>query len=232
MKAVASRPNRGNTSSKSKPGAIPPARQNAPWMLVQPSVWLASTRAVGGASGANRLSGNAISEALVFGEVAGREAAQHASSRAHGFRSRDADSLLEGSRPPSGGDGTSAIALLGELKALMWRDVGPFRTRAGLDRAIVRIREMAADDLPRVPVPETAVFANEMADWHELRAALLVAESVAVAARAREESRGAHQREDFPESNAALARNQTVRLDDTNAVAGFDTNTREPDTHR
>ncbi len=185
--------------------------------------------AVGGASGANRLSGNAISEALVFGEVAGREAAQHASSRTHGFRSRDADSLLEGSRPPSGGDGTSAIALLGELKALMWRDVGPFRTRAGLDRAIGRIREMTADDLPRVPVPEAAVFANEMADWHELRAALLVAESVAVAARAREESRGAHQREDFPESSAALARNQTVRLDDTGAVASFDEDRRQPD---
>jgi succinate dehydrogenase/fumarate reductase flavoprotein subunit len=187
---------------------------------------------VGGASGANRLSGNAISEALVFGEVAGREAAQHASSRAHGFRSADIDSLFEASRPPSGGNGASAAALLGELKALMWRDVGPFRTRTGLDRAIGRIRAMGADDLPRVPVPEGAVFANEMADWYELRAALLAAESVAVAARAREESRGAHQREDFPESNIAFARNQSVRLDGTCVVVNFDEDTGQPDTGR
>jgi len=112
----------------------------------------------------------------------------------------------------------------------MWRDVGPFRTRSGLDRAIHRIRGMAADDLPRVPVPEAASFANEMADWHELRGALLVAESVAVAARAREESRGAHQREDFPESSADFARNQTVRLDDGDAVASFDEDVKELDT--
>jgi succinate dehydrogenase/fumarate reductase flavoprotein subunit len=190
----------------------------------------AAGEAVGGAGGANRLSGNAISEALVFGEVAGRQAARHALNRADGFDSAHAESLRALSSPPRGGDGASAIALLGELKALMWRDVGPFRTRAGLDRAIHRIRGMATDDLPRVPVPEATPFANEMADWHELRAALLVAESVAVAARAREESRGAHQREDFPASGAGFARNQTVRLDDGDAVASFDEDAGEPGT--
>jgi len=182
----------------------------------------AAGEAVGGAGGANRLSGNAISEALVFGEVAGREAAHHALGRAHDFRAVDAADLREQSKPPAGGDGASAIALLGELKALMWHDVGPFRTRAGLDRAIGRIRAMAADNLPRVPVPEAAAFANELADWYELRAALLAAESVAVAARAREESRGAHQREDFPESSAAFLRNQTVGLHNNRPVASFD----------
>ena len=57
-----------------------------------------------------------------------------------------------------------------------------------------------------------APFANQIADWHELSAALLAAEAVAVAALAREESRGAHQRDDFPDMRAELAWNRTLRL--------------------
>jgi succinate dehydrogenase/fumarate reductase flavoprotein subunit len=49
-------------------------------------------------------------------------------------------------------------------------------------------------------------------DWFDLRQGLLVAEAVILAATAREESRGAHQREDFPEMNEAWTRNQVLRL--------------------
>jgi succinate dehydrogenase/fumarate reductase flavoprotein subunit len=51
-------------------------------------------------------------------------------------------------------------------------------------------------------------------DWFDLRHGLLVAEAVILAAFAREESRGAHQREDFPEMNEAWTRNQMLRLAD------------------
>src|SRR5204862_146908 len=52
--------------------------------------------AVGGANGANRLSGNAITEALVFGRLAGRSAAQRAKTlRAHAFRQEAARSALD-----------------------------------------------------------------------------------------------------------------------------------------
>ena len=99
----------------------------------------------------------------------------------------------------------------------MWTDVGPFRTRDGLERALAQIRSMRTA-LANEPAPIPAPFANEIADWHELRSALLTAEAVAVAALAREESRGAHQRNDFPHMRGALASNPCVRLVGENAT--------------
>ena len=92
----------------------------------------------------------------------------------------------------------------------MWKQVGPFRDRAGLTSALERIRAMRDDDLPRVPVPRDTAFAIELADRQELRSALLVAEAVAVAALAREESRGAHQRDDFPDTSTRFRSNQEI----------------------
>ena len=92
----------------------------------------------------------------------------------------------------------------------MWEKVGPFRDRAGLTAALDRIRAMQTDELPRVPTSRDTAFAIELTDWHELRAALLVAEAVTLAALAREESRGAHQRDDFPETSEKLRSNQEV----------------------
>ena len=172
----------------------------------------AAGEAVGGAAGANRLSGNAISEALVYGEIAGREAARYAGRHAGGWSARAADAVRDAAAGGSNGatGGTSAAALMGELRRLMWAQAGPFRDRAGLSAALDRIHAMRIDDLPRVPVPRETAFANELADRHELRSALLVAEAVTVAALAREESRGAHQRDDFPETSERFRGNQQV----------------------
>ena len=178
----------------------------------------AAGEAVGGAAGANRLSGNAISEALVYGEVAGREAARYARDHAGGRDARAADAVRDAAAPAprsvaggnDGADGTSAAALMGELRRLMWSQVGPFRDRAGLSAALDRIRAIRTGALPRISVPRETAFAIELADWHELRSALLVAEAVAVAALAREESRGAHQRDDFPETSGRFRANQEI----------------------
>ena len=99
---------------------------------------------------------------------------------------------------------------MGELRRLMWSQVGPFRDRAGLSAALDRIRAIRTGALPRISVPRETAFAIEFADWHELRSALLVAEAVAVAALAREESRGAHQRDDFPETSERFRANQEI----------------------
>ena len=172
----------------------------------------AAGEAVGGAAGANRLSGNAISEALVYGEIAGREAARHAEGHAGGWDARAAETARDAAEPwvRGTGNGRSAIALVQELRRLMWKQVGPFRDRAGLTSALERIRAMRVDDLPRVSIPRDTAFAVELADWQELRSALLVAEAVAVAALAREESRGAHQRDDFPDTSARFRSNQEI----------------------
>ena len=174
----------------------------------------AAGEAVGGAAGANRLSGNAISEALVFGEIAGMEAAGHAAEHGGGWDTQAADAARNASVPKApaatGGAGVSAVALMRELRGLMWKNVGPFRNRADLVAALDRIRAMRTDELPRIPVSRGTAFAIELTDRHELRAALLVAETVTVAALAREESRGAHQRDDFPETSEKFQSGQEV----------------------
>ncbi len=180
----------------------------------------AAGEAVGGANGANRLSGNAITEALVFGHAAGRNAAAEARATADAWEARAAKRALDrlAARPGANGgatggasDGAPAAPLLfRDLRALMWDKVGPLRSGDGLAAALDRIRRLRSDVLPQVPVAAAGAYDTALADWYELRAGLEVAEAVAAAALARRESRGAHQREDHPESLPALATPQTI----------------------
>ena len=172
----------------------------------------AAGEAVGGANGANRLSGNAITEALVFGHRAGRNAALEAARTPDAWRPSAArpalDTLAE--RKEARGEGPSSLALSHELRQLMWEQVGPLRDGAGLDGAVERIRRMRREHLPGLAVPACGAYDTGLADWYTLRAGLEVAEAIAATAAARRESRGAHQREDFPESDAQLAMSQQV----------------------
>jgi len=182
----------------------------------------AAGEAVGGANGATRLSGNAISEAFVFGERAGRFAAAEAraASRAP-VPDSAADAVIAEGRARLGKQSGGAPALMRELQALMWDKVGLLRTGAALEAALARIREMRAGDLREIGIAEEAPFNQALLDWYELRAGLLCAETVALSAINRTESRGAHQREDIPDADPGFERNQTVALDGEELVAGW-----------
>ena len=179
----------------------------------------AAGEAVGGANGANRLSGNAISEALVFGERAGRCAAT--ATPVSGWRNSAAAEALERIRSLADGRAgdESAAPLLDELRALMADDVGPVRDEAGLGRALGRLGEMRAA-LPSLAVAPGRTCNASLADWFELRASLIAAEAVARAALARQESRGAHQRSDFPGSHSVPARRQWVAMHRNGVIGG------------
>jgi succinate dehydrogenase/fumarate reductase flavoprotein subunit len=168
----------------------------------------AAGEAVGGANGANRLSGNAIPEALVFGERAGRFAA---AEPAAGWRASAAAEAIERIRERRDGrpGDVAASALLEALRALMEDDVGPLRSAAGLERALARLGEMRAA-LGEVAIAPGRECNASLADWFELRASLVAAEAVTRAALARRESRGAHQREDFPETRPDFALSQRI----------------------
>jgi len=171
----------------------------------------AAGEAVGGANGANRLSGNAITEALAFGRRAGRYAAQDALASAalrwDGAR-RDAHWYTQG---PSRLDFNPAQMLV-ELQALMSDEVGPFRTEAGLQRALHRLTAMRAQ-VGEVPPQGTGGLDCIRIDWFDLFQMLLVAELVTRAALLRTESRGAHQREDFPGLDESWRLNQVVNME-------------------
>jgi succinate dehydrogenase/fumarate reductase flavoprotein subunit len=170
--------------------------------------------AVGGANGANRLSGNALTEAFVFGRRAGQSAAVRAGGRAaakpHAADLRAALELVAADAADSHGPNTAAM--IEQLQAIMADDVGPLRTGARLRRALAGIASLTAA-LGERPAGRAGGFDLQRLEWFDLRNMLTVARAVAESALNRCESRGAHQREDFPETLPDWQVHQHVRLD-------------------
>ena len=176
----------------------------------------AAGEAVGGANGANRLSGNAITEAFVFGERAGSSAARMAHQTSMAWNAMAVDAHIDAIQElvsRRSNNGVSPASYQTELQHVMWEMAGPFRTGDKLAAALKRIQGMH-NDLPSLSVGSEASFNLDIQDWFELRAMLVTAEMVVTSALARIESRGAHQREDFPESKAAFEQNQVLALTD------------------
>jgi succinate dehydrogenase / fumarate reductase, flavoprotein subunit len=174
--------------------------------------------AIGGANGANRLSGNAITEALVFGARAGRNAAGYALQNASLWSPQAAHPTLDLLRSAQHRDAPNPAALVRDLKALMADEVGPFRTEQKLQSALGAIARLKTD-IGETPFSSATAFDPVLVDWLDLRNMLLVAQSVTVPALARTESRGAHQREDYPGLDEAWCVNQIVALSPGNELA-------------
>jgi succinate dehydrogenase/fumarate reductase flavoprotein subunit len=182
----------------------------------------AAGEAVGGANGANRLSGNAITEALVFGARAGAAAAGMVKNVQAGWDERFAEAAsrgLDSFRQSSDEAGPAPVALQTELQRLMWEKAGPFRTGTELAAALARIEEMQKEELLRLRIGGERNFNLDVQDAFELRAMLMSAEAVVRSALARTESRGAHQREDFPAPDAGFSKNQALKLEDGKLAA-------------
>lgn len=183
----------------------------------------AAGEAVGGANGANRLSGNAIPEAFVFGERAGRFAAEYARGRNRSWVADAAvghvDQLnaMIGRQTDANGEKAALGGMWAELQRLMWEKVGVLRTGDKLTSALTRIRDMRTE-LESVAPADDNEFNLTLQDWYDLRSALLTAESVTLAAINRTESRGAHQREDFEQTDPGQTYNQRLRLDDHGSI--------------
>ena len=183
----------------------------------------AAGEAVGGANGANRLSGNAIPEAFVFGERAGRFAAEYARGRNRSWVADAAvghvDQLnaMIGRQTDANGEKAALGGMWAELQRLMWEKVGVLRTGDKLTSALTRIRDMRTE-LGSVAPADDNEFNLTLQDWYDLRSALLTAESVTLAAINRTESRGAHQREDFEQTDPGQTYNQRLRLDDDGSI--------------
>jgi succinate dehydrogenase/fumarate reductase flavoprotein subunit len=174
----------------------------------------AAGEAVGGANGANRLSGNAITEAFVFGARAGACAGEKVKLFESIWDDDVARRSTETLRRPGDAHATgreTPIALQTELQKLMWENAGPFRTGAKLAEALEKIDQME-QRLAELKVGSEGRFNLDLQDWFELRAMLTTANAVVASALARKESRGAHQREDFPRSSDAMLKNQVCEL--------------------
>ena len=155
----------------------------------------------GGAHGANRLGGNGVANSTVFGGIAGDEMAAQAAAQRH-WAEFDNDlvedaiarSLVPFAQPPA-----DINAIRDRLLDVMWDGVGVLRDADGLRRAqgeLVQLR----DELHGSGLADAnRVFNLSWHDWLNLNSLLEVSEVIAAAALSRENSRGAHYREDFTE---------------------------------
>jgi len=134
-----------------------------------------------GVHGANRLASNSLLEGLVFGALVAETMAAEAPAAIPALP----DSAPPAASVPTGADATEKW--IAELRELMWKDAGLLRDAAGLHRAQRHLDALAVT-IPR-GLSRRAVEARNL---H------LVANIMVASALGREESRGAHYRNDFP----------------------------------
>ena len=162
-----------------------------------------------GLNGGNRLGSNSLSECLVFGAAAGRHAAHYAGS-AKPVTANPVDAILwdEARRVESQylekKDGDERMgSIREEMQHAMDAGAGVFRTKEGLEKLIEQLGGLR-ERFERVKIEDSSrTFNTELVAALELDFMLEVSQTIAVSALAREESRGAHARRDFPERNDA-----------------------------
>jgi succinate dehydrogenase/fumarate reductase flavoprotein subunit len=155
----------------------------------------AAGEVTGGLHGANRMGGNALSEAVVFGARAGISAADWA--KGNGAKVRQSVlSILDERVRARQGDGCREADLPGKIRRIMWEDGGILRNEKGLSRALDGmweiLRGFSGPANKKSPARAGAIELR-----FSTRAACLILE----AALRRKESRGSHFREDYPEQN-------------------------------
>ena len=186
-----------------------------------PGLYAAGEVACVSINGANRLGSNSLTECLVFGARAGRAAAafaaqQKESNPAVFAQARDEERRLKESFLRKIGGKERIATLREEMQKIMEACAGIYRTGADL--------QQAAQDLPRLQDrfhdlsldDRSYTFNTELTAALELSFMLDVAESMVHSALARRESRGSHQRTDFPQrdDNNFLAHSLAYRVPD------------------
>ncbi len=169
----------------------------------------------GGVHGANRLGGNGVANSTVYGGIAGEAMAAWVASEGV-WRTPDeiaitlATAAAEAPFTRKAGGVADIETIREALYDCMWDDVGVLRTRVGLERAAVRLRELA-QQLEQICVATgSRAFNLTWHDWLNLSNLIAVSQVITQAALAREDSRGAHFREDFPETGDLPTSTYTV----------------------
>jgi len=155
----------------------------------------------GGAHGSNRLGGNGVANSTVYGGVAGDVMGMDI-RKMGALRDPDEEVLsaeIERAQAPFAQKPANIQALRHNLQEAMWEDVGVMRTEYGMERGIKRVADIS-NELMTVGVDSSNLAFNlTWHDWLNMRSLCDVSDVIAKAGIARENSRGAHFREDFPE---------------------------------
>jgi fumarate reductase flavoprotein subunit len=172
----------------------------------------------GGVHGANRLGGNGVANSTVFGGIAGDTMAAWVPREGALVPPDGAalDAAIAALEAPFARPARNLSPLRDALQEMMWDKAGILRDAAGLAEAASGLDALEVElDASGVDGANRA-FNMTWHDWLNLKSLLVVSRAIVVASLAREESRGAHWREDFPQTNdeAAGLAATSVRLED------------------
>jgi len=156
----------------------------------------------GGVHGANRLGGNGVANSTVYGGIAGESMAVRVANQ--GTWADCDETVVENAIDRAEFPFSLTPGDLGALRETLWRtmwdDVGVVRSEAALRRALARLDEHG-EELRTVGLADgDRAFNLTWHDWQNLESLIAVSRVIATAALAREDSRGAHFREDYPEA--------------------------------
>ena len=155
----------------------------------------------GGAHGANRLGGNGVANSTVYGGVAGEEMAAYV--KKFGEFQNIETSLIETEIERALLPFSQAKGNMNELReallTLMWDEVGVIKTAESVTRGAAGLALLKESLLTCGLADNNRIFNLSWHDWLNLRSLVEVSEVIAAAAQSRENSRGAHYREDFPD---------------------------------
>ncbi|HLU03070.1 MAG TPA: FAD-binding protein [Advenella sp.] len=156
----------------------------------------------GGVHGANRLGGNGVANSTVFGGIAGDSMAAYV--RKEGSWKQPDQAVIEAgiarAEFPFSKKADMTLPLREALSKTMWNDVGILRKKEGIEKGIASIARHH-DALRSIGVADgQRRFNLSWHDWLNLESLTTISKVIATAALARSDSRGAHFREDYPET--------------------------------
>jgi succinate dehydrogenase/fumarate reductase flavoprotein subunit len=160
----------------------------------------ASGEVAGGTHGANRLTGNACTQILVQGYWAGEKAAQEATEIGDPAVDQDhARALEEGFlKPLENRQGPASFAMRKRIQTLAWEKVGVLRSGELLREALDTLRAMKTEAAGIAVGPRERQYNKEWIEALQVPNLLALLEAICRSGLAREDSRGAHYRKDFP----------------------------------
>jgi len=166
----------------------------------------------GGVHGANRMGGNAMVEIIVFGARAGSSAAEYAKSvnwvDPKEAALKDENERLYGSFKIRG---VAPRTIMDKIATFMAEYVGVARTETDLKKALSKIESLRANDLPNLRAPQGRCFNLGWVEAIQVPYMVDVAEMIVRSALLRTESRGAHYREDYPETDPRWLKHTRIK---------------------
>ena len=182
---------------------------------------------VGAVDAARILAGNEQPRQFGRGVDSALDPAHQVMRRRHDFDEAMIDAEMARALHPFSKARGDINSIREELLNLMWDDVGIIRDATGLKRGFARLEEMETELLASGIADRNHAFNLTWHDWLNLRSQIEVSKVIALAAMQRENSRGAHYRDDFKEpgdlatSTYTVVREQGGKLDVTSAPVQF-----------